>query len=89
MWNIATKPGKNYKKYFDFNAGANGRGKATDIIFSYCRIILSTNYKIAYIYLNFRLIIKINFKAEAAYILWFGTHKEYDRIDVKNIVFKH
>jgi len=37
---------------------------------------------------DFRLIIKINFKAKAAFILWFGTHNEYDKIDAKSIVFK-
>lgn len=37
---------------------------------------------------DFRLIIKINFKAKAAYVLWFGTHKEYDKIDVKTISFR-
>ncbi len=37
---------------------------------------------------DFRLIIKINFKAKAAFILWFGTHKEYDKIDAKIIAFR-
>jgi len=37
---------------------------------------------------DFRLIIKINFAAQAAYILWFGTHKEYDKINAKTIGFK-
>lgn len=37
---------------------------------------------------DFRLIVKINFFAKAAYIIWFGTHKEYDRIDAKTIMFK-
>ena len=37
---------------------------------------------------DFRLVIKINFTAQAAYILWFGSNKEYDKIDVKTIRFK-
>ena len=37
---------------------------------------------------DFRLIIKINFKAKAAFILWFGTHKEYDKIDASKIELK-
>ncbi len=36
---------------------------------------------------DFRLIVAVNFKKEAAYIIWFGTHKEYDNIDVTTIVF--
>lgn len=33
----------------------------------------------------FRLIISINFKAQAAYVIWFGTHSEYDLIDARTI----
>ncbi len=41
---------------------------------------------------DFRLITAINFKTQAAYIIWFGTHKEYDKIDagaVKHIVINN
>ena len=34
---------------------------------------------------NFRLIVSVNFKTKAAYIIWFGTHKEYDKIDAVKI----
>jgi mRNA interferase HigB len=34
---------------------------------------------------DFRLIVSINFKKQAAYIIWFGTHQEYDKIDAANI----
>lgn len=37
---------------------------------------------------DFRLIIKMNFAAQAAYILWFGTHNEYDKIDARTVNFK-
>jgi len=36
---------------------------------------------------DFRLIISINFKRQAAYIIWFGTHKEYDKIDAATIKY--
>lgn len=36
---------------------------------------------------DFRLLVSINFKQSAAYIIWFGTHKEYDKIDVQTIKF--
>lgn len=36
---------------------------------------------------DFRLIISINFKRLAAYTIWFGTHKEYDKINVETIEF--
>lgn len=36
---------------------------------------------------DFRLVISVNFKQLAAYIIWFGTHKEYDKINVEAIEF--
>jgi len=36
---------------------------------------------------DFRLVVSINFFHRACYIIWFGTHKEYDRINVETIAF--
>ena len=36
---------------------------------------------------DFRLVVSVNFKQTAAYIIWFGTHPEYDKIDVTTIEF--
>ena len=36
---------------------------------------------------DFRLLVAINFKQSAAYIIWFGTHKEYDKINAQTIRF--
>jgi len=36
---------------------------------------------------DFRLIVSVNFNQLAAYIIWFGTHKEYDRINAETIEF--
>ncbi len=36
---------------------------------------------------DYRLIVSVNFKQIAAYIIWFGTHKEYNSIDTANIEF--
>lgn len=36
---------------------------------------------------DFRLIVSVNFKQQACYIIWFGTHKEYDTIDVATIAY--
>lgn len=36
---------------------------------------------------DFRLIISINFPQQAAYIIWFGTHSEYNRIDAGTVAF--
>ncbi len=36
---------------------------------------------------DYRLIVSVNFKQLAAYVIWFGTHKEYDKINVETIEF--
>ncbi len=35
----------------------------------------------------YRLVVSVNFKQLAAYIIWFGTHKEYDKINVETVEF--
>lgn len=37
---------------------------------------------------SFRLIVSINFAKQAAYLIWFGTHAEYDIIDATSINHK-
>ena len=36
---------------------------------------------------DYRLVVSINFKQLAAYVIWFGTHKEYDKINAETIDF--
>jgi mRNA interferase HigB len=36
---------------------------------------------------DYRLVVSVNFRQLAAYIIWFGTHKEYDKIDTAIIEF--
>ncbi len=36
---------------------------------------------------SFRLIIDIEYRLKISFIVWFGTHKEYDKIDAKNISY--
>lgn len=36
---------------------------------------------------DYRLIVSVNFKQLAAYVIWFGTHKEYDKINAETIDF--
>jgi mRNA interferase HigB len=36
---------------------------------------------------DFRLIISINFRQQATYVIWFGTHHEYTKIDAATIAF--
>jgi len=36
---------------------------------------------------DFRLVVSVNFLQTACYVIWFGTHKEYDKINVETIAF--
>lgn len=36
---------------------------------------------------DFRLLVSVNFRQRAAYVIWFGTHVEYDKIDAETITF--
>ncbi len=36
---------------------------------------------------KYRLVIKIRYEFGVAYIIWFGTHQEYDEINVETISF--
>ncbi|MDZ4795988.1 MAG: type II toxin-antitoxin system HigB family toxin [Bacteroidota bacterium] len=36
---------------------------------------------------EFRLVASVNFKQQAAYVIWFGTHMQYDKIDVEIVAF--
>ena len=34
---------------------------------------------------SFRLIVSLNFETQNLYVIWFGTHATYDKIDAANI----
>ena len=36
---------------------------------------------------NYRLVVKINFYTRQIFVIWFGTHKDYDKIDVETISY--
>ena len=36
---------------------------------------------------NYRLIVDIEFRLKIVFIVWFGTHNEYDLIDAKTIEY--
>ena len=37
---------------------------------------------------KYRLVVRIVFEYKAIQIKWFGTHAEYDKIDVEQVMFK-
>ncbi|RYD71785.1 MAG: type II toxin-antitoxin system HigB family toxin [Sphingobacteriales bacterium] len=36
---------------------------------------------------DYRLVVSVNFLQNAFYVIWFGTHKEYDKINVETVAF--
>lgn len=36
---------------------------------------------------SFRLIVSVDFKRQFAYVIWFGTHQEYDKIDTAAVPY--
>ena len=36
---------------------------------------------------NYRLIVDIEYRLKIVFIVWFGTHKQYDQIDAKTISY--
>ena len=38
---------------------------------------------------DYRLIVDIEYKLKIVFIVWFGTHDEYDKIDVKTVSYEN
>jgi mRNA interferase HigB len=36
---------------------------------------------------SFRLVVDIEYRLKIIFVVWFGTHKQYDKIDVKKISY--
>lgn len=36
---------------------------------------------------DFRLVVSVNFVQQACYVIWFGSHQEYNKIDVGSVAF--
>jgi mRNA interferase HigB len=36
---------------------------------------------------SFRLVVSINFETQTLYVIWFGTHAEYDKVDVTTVKY--
>ena len=38
---------------------------------------------------DYRLIVDIEYKLRIVFVVWFGTHKEYDNIDAKKVKYEN
>ncbi len=38
---------------------------------------------------DYRLIVDIEYKLKIVFVIWFGTHKEYDKIDAKTVSYEN
>lgn len=37
---------------------------------------------------DYRLIVDVEYKLKIVFVVWFGTHKEYDKIDAKTVCYE-
>lgn len=37
---------------------------------------------------KYRLVVMLNYEAAVCYVIWFGSHTEYDKINVETVKFK-
>ena len=64
-------------EYKNFNELKNVHGNAS--IIANNRVVFNIKGN------SFRLIVSCSFETEALYVIWFGTHAAYDKIDAANI----
>ncbi len=38
---------------------------------------------------DYRLIVDVEYKLKIVFVVWFGTHKEYDKIDAKTVSYEN
>jgi len=38
---------------------------------------------------DYRLIVDVEYKLKIVFIVWFGTHREYDKIDAKTVSYEN
>jgi mRNA interferase HigB len=38
---------------------------------------------------DYRLVVAINYRKAIALVKWFGSHKDYDKIDVRTVRYEH
>lgn len=67
------------KQYTNFNDLKKEYGNAS--IVSNNRVVFNIKGN------DFRLIVSLNFEQNTCYVIWFGNHKEYDKINVETIPF--
>jgi mRNA interferase HigB len=63
------------------NSAELKREKRTASIVSSDRVIFNIKGN------EFRLVVSVNYQFGTIFILWLGTHREYDRIDVTNVKY--
>ena len=70
-------------KYSDWNNSAELKLKYKNAsIISSKRVVFNIKGN------EYRLIVDIEYKMSIVFIVWFGTHKEYDKIDAKGVNYE-
>lgn len=70
-------------KYSDWNNSAELKLKYKNAsIISSKRVVFNIKGN------EYRLIVDIEYKLKIVFVIWFGTHKEYDKIDAKEVKYE-
>jgi mRNA interferase HigB len=73
--------------YYEFTRGAFSNFNELKAIYGNASVVAENRVIFNIKGNEFRLVASVNFRKQAAYIIWFGTHKEYDKIDVVEVNF--
>ena len=65
-------------------------GSANELKAKYCNASIVNSKRVVFNIKgnDFRLIVDIEYKLKIVFIVWFGTHKEYDKIDAKTVSYE-
>lgn len=70
-------------RYSNWNNSAELKLKYKNAsIISYKRVVFNIKGN------EYRLIVDIEYKLKIVFVVWFGTHKEYDKIDAKEVKYE-
>ena len=75
------------QEFHSFNQLKAVYGNASIVVYGNASIVANNRVIFNIKGNDYRLIVSVNFKQLAAYIIWFGTHKQYDKINTETIAF--
>jgi mRNA interferase HigB len=84
------KPAENSIKAWIYEAKYSFWGNANDLKAKYRNVSIINSKRVVFNIKgnNYRLIADIEYKIGLVFVVWFGTHEEYNKINVKEIRYE-